>query len=238
MNAGRALVYVQFDTPGTRANLPVLDNPDECPMCHRSVTPTALYGAASSHDSPTLMEVVYRCPSGFCGLLFIGRFRWDSRRGFGVLYECVPVQAKQLSFPDEIRSLSDGYCKVFEQAAEAEQRGISDVAGAGYRKALEFLVTDYALKYNPGEEKEILELRLVARISKYVKHPEAALCAQRARLLRNDETHYKRTEGADLDEPKTTLSLTETWIALQLKTEALRAKTAEALPGDAKKDPK
>lgn len=60
-----------------------------------------------------------------------------------------PVRVKD--FSQEIKDLSPNFVKIYHQAEQAENTGLSDICGLGYRKALEFLVKDYAIAFNPTE---------------------------------------------------------------------------------------
>ena len=120
-------------------------------------------------------------------------------------------------FEKAITDTSPEFVKVYNQAHRAEQDGLDLICGAGYRRALEFLVKDYAKKKNPGKDDEI-EKKLLGRcIADYIDHPSVKAIAARATWLGNDETHYVRKwEAKDLQDLKHLIELTTHWISLDL----------------------
>ena len=50
-------------------------------------------------------------------------------------------------FDENIKKLSSNFCEIFNQAYVAELMKLNEIAGIGYRKALEFLIKDYKLIY-------------------------------------------------------------------------------------------
>lgn len=91
------------------------------------------------------------------------------------------------NFPD--------FMKIYEQAQEAEKKDLDQLAGMGYRKAIEFLITDYLIKHPvDGAEKEWLEnpkTSLSAKINK-LDNARIKKIAKAISYLGNDETHYSR----------------------------------------------
>ena len=108
------------------------------------------------------------------------------------------------------------------EAAEAYQLG--QIAGAGYRKALEFLIKDYAIKKNPEKEDEIKKSFLGNCINNFVPDENVKECARRAVWLGNDETHYiRKWEEKDINDLKILIRLTQAWILNSLLTEGYLA---------------
>jgi len=71
--------------------------------------------------------------------------------------------------------------------------GLTQIAGPGYRKALEFLIKDYASHLYPDHRDEIEDSFLGKVISEYIKEEKRIVeASKRATWLGNDETHYKR----------------------------------------------
>ena len=90
----------------------------------------------------------------------------------------------------------------------------------GYRKALEFLVKDYAIKNNSDEEQEIKEMYLADCIKKYIANPRAEAVIERTVWLGNDQTHYvKLHDDKDLDDLKALLNLSLSYIIMELQTD-------------------
>lgn len=93
------------------------------------------------------------------------------------------------------------------------------MVGIGLRKALEFLVKDFAISENPGKVDEIQKNLLGACIDKYINDTNVKECAKRAAWLGNDETHYVRKWGnKDIEDLKLLVRLTVNWLESHLLT--------------------
>ena len=64
--------------------------------------------------------------------------------------------------------------------------------GIGLRKALEFLIKDYAIKQQPEKSEDIKKTPLGNVIKQYIDDTQVQRLAARATWLGNDETHYVR----------------------------------------------
>lgn len=119
----------------------------------------------------------------------------------------------------EISQVSPSFYGLYKQALAAEHHGLTDVFGMALRKALEFLIKDYAISKNPNEETAIKAGLLGTVIKKHVSDPNIKICAERAVWLGNDETHYERRwTGHDVTDLKTLIQLTLNWISNELLT--------------------
>jgi hypothetical protein len=104
----------------------------------------------------------------------------------------VPSEPQPTTFEKVIVDLSPEFVRIYAQALAAEAHNLSEIAGPGYRKALEFLVKDYAISVNPNETINIRKMLLGIVIANYIKYDKVATLAARAAWLGNDETHYER----------------------------------------------
>jgi hypothetical protein len=198
-------------------------DPDICPLCHYSVRPDQECWSLlrwRREEAPKL-EIVFRCPRAECGRLFIARYEPSTEQGSGgrtlglfVLSELVPRTPKPPGIPDEVKALSQGFVEIYTEAAAAESFGLREVAGVGFRKALEFLIKDYCIHVRPNSQNEITkENSLGECIKKFVDDPKVKECARRATWLGNDETHYsRRWLDKDITDLKILIQLTVTWI--------------------------
>lgn len=204
-------------------------NPDVCPICHHALRPIHVTGSFAGRpiDIGTFLEMVFKCPRHECSRLFIARYRCrsfpaDIRRGPKPTFEfqhALPFTLKPPDLPEEIKKLSPNFMEIYGQAAAAEQYGLNQIAGVGYRKALEFLVKDYCISRQPDKAEEIKSAFLGTCIKTYVDDANTKLCAERAAWLGNDETHYvRRWEDKDIGDLKTLIKLTMAWIQNNLLT--------------------
>lgn len=204
--------------------------PDICPICHHAMEPRYIAGALTGSYLflATYLELVFKCPRRECSRLFIGRYKArsvpaDARSGGHSSFEfrhVVPFSLKPPDIPDEIRKLSPNFVEIYGQAVAGEQYGFSQIAGVGYRKALEFLIKDYCISRHPDKAEEIKGAWLATCIKTYVDDVNTKRCAERAVWLGNDETHYvRRWEDKDIGDLKTLIKLTMAWIQNNLLTD-------------------
>jgi hypothetical protein len=200
-------------------------DPNECPLCHHAIKPEqqawSLTGSPKP-DTQAVLEIVYRCPRYECGHLFIGQFRLPGEAGRVsrlshhdqfVLFNVRPSAPPCPNFPAAVLEISPDFVVIYTQAAAAQAFGLAQVAGVGYRKALEFLVKDYCILLNSSDDDAIKKKSLGACITDHVDDANIKECAKRATWIGNDETHYVRKWGdKDIEDLKTLIQLTVGWI--------------------------
>lgn len=121
-----------------------------------------------------------------------------------------------IKFPESVVAISPRFVEIHKQAQLAEIDGLNEIAGPGYGKALEFLIKDYLIKSLPEQENEIKKMKLYDCIHKKVENAKIKALADKARIVRNDETHYERKyEDSDLVDLKKLIGATAAWIELE-----------------------
>lgn len=132
-----------------------------------------------------------------------------------------PAPTPELEIPKGLEDISPRFIKVYAQANLAGEMGLDELVGMGYRKALEILVKDYAIRRNPDKEEQIKRNpSLKAIINKYFEDARIKEIARRASWLGNDETHYERRwQDKDIADLKKLMKLTTYWIAMDVTAE-------------------
>ena len=104
---------------------------------------------------------------------------------------------------------------------EAKDRGLTQIAGPGYRKAFEFLIKDYA-KGRASSDSEVIEKMAAAAVVKnYISDVRVQAVAKRALWIGNDETHYLRKwEDRDINDLAVLIKLTIEWIDIERQSAA------------------
>ena len=129
---------------------------------------------------------------------------------------CTPLTPIAPVFDLVVNELSPNFVRIYTQSSAAEGYGLDDIAGPGFRKALEFLVKDYAIQLNPGHEEEIKRMQLAAVIAKFLPGDKLMIVSSRAAWLGNDETHYERRwVDKDLQDLKKLISASVHFIAME-----------------------
>lgn len=101
---------------------------------------------------------------------------------------------------------------------------LQQLVGCGLRKALEFLVKDFAIKQNPEHEESIKSTLLGQCIRTHIDDPNTKACAERAAWLGNDETHYVRKwTDKDIQDLKRLVKLTVNWVENAVLTQKYEA---------------
>ena len=144
-----------------------------------------------------------------------------------------------MNFGSEIEGLSPSFCQIFNEAAEAQTRGLGQICGCGYRKALEFLVKDFSIHRNAEKDNEIKAAPVGEVIKCYVENQRIKEVARRATWIGNDETHYVRRWGdRDIKDLTLLIELTVSWIRTELLTEKIIEEMPDpSAPGPGGADP-
>jgi hypothetical protein len=201
------------------------ESPDLCPFCHKSITPDPIFGYKFENN----FEVLMSCPDKDCKKAFIGYYHidrgtahahYEGHTSKGMLHE--------KNFSDKINEISSAFVIIYNQANNAEQLGLTEICGVGYRKALEFLIKQYCIFNNQIDQEKIEKALLGDVIKKYVSDPNIKSVAKRAVWLGNDETHYiRKWEGKNLVDLKKLIDLTVHWIEMEALTKSFEEEMPE-----------
>jgi hypothetical protein len=208
--------------------------PEQCPICHFAIAPRTLIAVLSANPDrdagvKAYMDVAFQCVRRDCGSIFIGLYsnhgllEEDDEIESFEFYGVLPSMFRKPDLSEEITQLSPNFAEIYGQAAAAEHYMLNQIAGVGYRKALEFLIKDYCIYRHPDKKEEIKAKFLDKCIKTYVDDANIKDCAELATWLGNDETHYvRRWEDKDIKDLKALVNLTMTWIQTNLLTEKYR----------------
>jgi hypothetical protein len=212
--------------------------PNLCPHCSHKVNAEELvWGISSTVEgrSPDL-ECVFRCVNVECARIFIAQYTLSTRTPssdierlaqsighFGSIFKLTashPAQIPRSTFSPEIENASPNFIEAYHQAEEAEARGLDQVCGLGYRKAIEYLIKDYCIHNSPAAEAKIKAMPVAQCISRHINDPRIESAVKRAVWLGNDEAHYVRKWiNKDIDDLKVLIRLSTNWIESSLLTE-------------------
>jgi hypothetical protein len=206
---------------GAASGVRLTSTPDVCPRCHRSIHPKFLNAALQGSEYKC--QATFRCTHQQCQELFIGTYAFESRapdsKHHYKLLSVSPRNAESIKFPDVVVELSPTFVLISNQVFEAEAANLDQIVGMGLRKALEFLVKDYAISLHKEDEAAIQRTLLAKCIDTYISDVNVKECAKRAAWLGNDETHYVRKwESKDISDLKLLVRLTVNWIENSLLT--------------------
>lgn len=143
-----------------KKNIPVLNSdhhesdliekqPIECPYCHKVQIPE-MYGAISNKNTGEFF-ILCQCTTPNCQKVFNVEHNFIT----GQLSMIKQSTQTAREFSDTIKEVSPQFCDIYNQAYAAEQMGLGQITGVGYRKALEFLIKDYLISLDPTKDEEI-----------------------------------------------------------------------------------
>ncbi len=175
------------------------ENPNICPHCHIANEPAILF---KHHDTKVNKLIsVWRCNFNKCNKIFVVSHKKDEATY--IIERTLNGLPKGPIWPEPILNLKDGktietskvleskFIKTYLQSLESEANGHDEISGMGYRKAIEYLVKDWAIQTHPTEKEKILGKWLSAVIQDYFTGDLKDIL-ERATWLGNDQTHYNK----------------------------------------------
>ena len=171
----------------------------ECPVCGCVIDPRLIsYDHVEFENAQENVFGTFYCKK--CNSVFFAKFHYSFSGLF--LINVYPKTCHKCTFSQSISDLSPVFVKCFNQSTQAESENLNLIAGVGYRKALEFLIKDFAIFSHSDDESKIKSMRLAQVIDKYIDNNRIQNLAKAASWLGNDETHYERKTDYDLNDMK------------------------------------
>lgn len=220
---------VNFGFPNGKVDF--IELPNKCPHCQRLTD--MHYQKITYNKFTKRIEALIRCGYGNCQGFIIGYY--ELIRNLGKLTHTEPPIFKEIELPEFANEISSSFVSIFSEANEATSRGLNQIAGAGFRKACEFLVKDYAKsmivdtdEIDKTKKEEQIEKKFVGKVvEEFITDTRVQKVAKRAFWLGNDETHYLRKwTDKDINDLITLIKLTLDWIEI----ERLSAKYEDEMP--------
>lgn len=194
---------------------------NKCPICNSSIAPVEK--SKFFNCDSKMYFFMFECPA--CNKGFITHYNYTNERKIKndisynmlKLVNSYPKVPELHQFDENIKKLSSNFCEIFNQAYVAEQMNLNEIAGIGYRKALEFLIKDYCIDKNKEQEEKIKKEPLSQVITNYILSDKIKNLAKASIWIGNDETHYVRKyEDKDIKDLKRFISATVAYITYEL----------------------
>ncbi|WP_088322556.1 DUF4145 domain-containing protein [Bacillus cereus] len=202
--------------------------PNECPKCHHAILPEELSSIIFRDENYKIfkLSLTYLCPSCFdsfiCQYLLVNGIK-KGQLNLAIFEYIAPKDVANEIFSDIIQNISPEFIDFYNQSLNAEHLGFKDIAGPGYRKSVEFLVKDFAIKNYPDDKEAIEKSPLAQCINKYIDNETIKDTVKAATWLGNDQTHYKQKHtDKNLEDLKLFIRLAISWIELDENTKILR----------------
>lgn len=195
--------------------------PRKCPVCDNGTDAEVLSAFSIQQHDFDVYQVFILFFCHHCESCFMGVYQcFHPRCGYQnqlVQMQMVPRGEDVSTFSEGIGNLSQKFVEIYNQAELAEQWGLSEICGMGYRKALEFLVKDFAIKLYPEQETEIKSSQLSNCIREYIDNKRINSLAKASAWIGNDETHYVRKhDDYNTDNLKTFITAMASFIDSEL----------------------
>lgn len=179
------------------------DRPEICPLCKYSIAPTELFHTTYEVNDNWYLSFLYLCPH--CLKTFVVLYKClkktsqpmrsnDIQEFDTELIYIAPEHFTEKHFDPKLEAASPQFVKIYNQALAAETFKLDEIAGMGYRKALEFLIKDFAIHQKPEDAETIKKMSLGTCISDYIDDTRVKTLATGAAWIGNDETHYVRKQ--------------------------------------------
>lgn len=201
-----------------RTGYALIEDPNVCPHCHVTIRPKYLSHLFSRDtDEIECCITSWQCTNSSCLKVFIVLYKLgESEFEFSRFFNGLP---KGPNWPKPILELKSGdvenqnipiqskFIKTYLQSLVAENSGLDELAGMGYRKSIEYLVKDWAIQSNP-EEIEIIKNKWLGQIITDYFTGDLKDILERATWLGNDQSHYNKLfEEYNLEDLKELIGL-------------------------------
>lgn len=183
-------INIVTNQPEARFEYPT---PRVCPICNTGIDARVLSSFYIQNEYLACdVFILFFCHS--CESCFMGVYHCPYPSAQNRLFQMhlVPEGDEVSCFSEKITSLSPKFVEIYNQSEKAEQWGLSEICGMGYRKALEFLVKDFAIFISPDSEEIIKTKQLSPCINDHIDNKRIKALAKASAWIGNDETHYTR----------------------------------------------
>lgn len=191
-----------------------------CPLCLTSFNGEYITAAFPPKETLNWLYVTHYCAS--CERVFLGVYLEEdsvrSRKTYKAM-RCIPRSDLEKNWPTEISENFPGFISIYNEALQAELQKLTQVCGMAYRKALEFLVKDYLIKFTDNSEENVNKMSL-GQCIKSIDNPKIRTVASRSAWLGNDHSHYHpKFEEYDLSDLKKLIEAVAYWISVEVITQ-------------------
>ena len=199
-----------------------LNFPEICPWCEARIAPVVINKTSigfTHDDRDNFFSILFSCPS--CKRHFLNQYDIyynDPKNRVDYLFRTQDNPVKQGSFEyDEIiNEICPEFKEIINQSRSAEGMQLNHLAGMGYRKATEFLVKDYLIKFKGQNEKEISQ-KFLGQCIKQLDDDQLKALSEATAWIGNDEAHYTRKhEDRNIQDLKKFLHAITSFISYQL----------------------
>lgn len=228
----RSFYSYNFDENNTYEYEINIDEPRQCMHCNQTGVQNFIAGIITDGNYDKFNSIsLFTCPLCASTTIHFSVLRRDSMNFDDIIHKSIetnPIKKEKLeNVSFDLETKFPDFFEIYYQSEKAESENLDQIAGMGYRKALEFLVTDYLLQYpvDGASEDWIKNPRttLGEKISK-IPNKRMQTLAKATSFLGNDETHYiRRHPEHDIDSMKAFIRVLLSEIEYEIEYEKAEA---------------
>lgn len=192
----RNMCGLDFDLLTGQSTALEVNSPDECPNCHYGIDLSEkayinYHDIYSDEQKQFNIISIHICPHCHRGFVIEHHMNVSKNSIKEKSQSVYPTTVPDLRIDEDIKQISPEFYEIYKQCLIAKNDGLTQIYGMGFRKALEKLVTDFAIKQNNDDTEKILNMSLHNRIETYFKDSDAKTALMACKWLGNNETHYE-----------------------------------------------
>lgn len=216
------------------------EEPSICPICGNGIKPQEFaFLPFQNLNNEWFLSGFYLCTSCFQTFVTLHKCHVEDvcYKYTSSLIYAEPKRFQGHPFDERISTLSPQFVKIYNQALAAEASGLDEIAGLGFRKALEFLVKDFCTHIAPDKSDQIQKCALMKCVSDYIQNEKIKTLASRSAWIGNDEAHYlRKLGGRDVSDMKSFLMALVYYVSMELLVEDASSILPVRSPDSAEKE--
>ena len=176
--------------------------PQSCPLCGIGNNPTTNEVGRLEIQEGYVFTLHHRCPA--CKKYHMTNQEYLNQDDKTTMILVYPNKVV-IDIDDLFIEHAPRFVEFYSEAVEAEKMGLENIAGTGYRTAIECLIKDYALAFELDDKEYLSDPKLTFNnaIDRYVKNDDLLKGALHfIRTVGNGYTHWNKSTSISLPQLK------------------------------------
>lgn len=176
--------------------------PRSCPLCGIGNNPTTHEVGRLEIQEGYVFTLHHRCPA--CKKYHMTNQEYLNKDDKTTMILVYPNKVV-IDIDDLFIEHAPRFVEFYSEAVEAEKMGLENIAGTGYRSAIECLIKDYALAFELDDKEYLSDPKLTFNnaIDRYVKNDDLLKGALHfIRTVGNGYTHWNKSTSISLPQLK------------------------------------
>ena len=176
--------------------------PQSCPLCGIGNNPTTNEVGRLEIQEGYVFTLHHRCPA--CKKYHMTNQEYLNQDDKTTMILVYPNKVV-IDIDDLFIEHAPRFVEFYSEAVEAEKMGLENIAGTGYRSAIECLIKDYALAFELDDKEYLSDPKLTFNnaIDRYVKNDDLLKGALHfIRTVGNGYTHWNKSTSISLPQLK------------------------------------